>query len=226
MGTVDDDRHVGQLLLDGGDQVLAGHARELEIGHQHVGLERAAQPQPFFGGVGLTDDGDVTGQLEHGDGEEPDVRLVLDNDDTTAAGRRGRDPRPACTRAARGRTRPMQDRTRRRWFENAVLYSLDIATFADGNDDGMGDVLGLIDRLDYLHALGVEALWLAPFLASPNRDNRYDVADHYAIDPQLGDFGDITRLLRECDQRGIRVIVELIVNHTSVDHPWFQEARP
>jgi maltose alpha-D-glucosyltransferase/alpha-amylase len=119
----------------------------------------------------------------------------------------------------------VRDRTRRRWFENAVFYSLDVSTYADGNDDGTGDFVGLIDRLDHLSGLGVDALWLQPFYFSPNRDNRYDVADYFAIDPKLGDFGDVTRFLRECDQRGIRVLIELVVNHTSVDHPWFQEAR-
>jgi maltose alpha-D-glucosyltransferase / alpha-amylase len=119
----------------------------------------------------------------------------------------------------------MRDRARRRWFENTVVYCLDVATFADGNGDGMGDFVGLIDGLDYISGLGINTLWLLPFQRSPNRDNRYDVSDYYAIDPSLGDAGDVTRLLRECEQRGIRVIVELIVNHTSIDHPWFVEAR-
>ena len=119
----------------------------------------------------------------------------------------------------------MRDRSRRRWFENTVVYSLDVATFADGNGDGVGDFVGLIEKLDYLHGLGVTTLWLLPFQRSPNRDNRYDVADYYSVDPELGDMGDLARLLKECEQRGIRVIVELIVNHTSNEHPWFLEAR-
>src|SRR5436190_546792 len=119
----------------------------------------------------------------------------------------------------------VRDRSRRRWFENAAIYCLDVATFADGNGDGVGDFVGLIDRLDYLTGLGIDTLWLLPFMRSPNRDNRYDVSDYFSVDPGLGDLGDVTRVLRECRQRGIRVIADLAVNHTSIDHPWFVDAR-
>jgi maltose alpha-D-glucosyltransferase/alpha-amylase len=111
------------------------------------------------------------------------------------------------------------------WWKNAVIYCLDVELFADGNGDGVGDFPGLTDRVDYLAGLGVTCLWLMPFYPTPNRDNGYDIADYYGVDPRLGSLGDVVELLRTARERGIRVIADLVVNHTSIDHPWFQAAR-
>jgi maltose alpha-D-glucosyltransferase/alpha-amylase len=111
------------------------------------------------------------------------------------------------------------------WYDEAVIYCLDVQLFADSDDDGVGDLRGLIGRLDYLHRLGVTCVWLNPFFPSPGRDDGYDVSDYYAVDPRLGSLGDFAELLHEAANRGIRVIIDLVVNHTSDQHPWFQEAR-
>ncbi|MBV0923650.1 alpha-amylase family protein [Halomicroarcula limicola] len=111
------------------------------------------------------------------------------------------------------------------WYRDAVIYSLDVKTFADGNGDGIGDFVGLRDRLDYLDDLGVTCLWLLPFYPSPWRDNGYDVADYYGIDERLGTMGDFRRFLDEAHDRGMRVLADMVFNHTSTDHPWFQRAR-
>ena len=110
------------------------------------------------------------------------------------------------------------------WFKNAIIYSLDIETFYDGNGDGIGDFSGLITKLDYLSGLGITCIWLLPFYPSPNRDNGYDVTDYYNIDSRLGTLGDFAEFMDKATQLGIRVIVDLVVNHTSVQHPWFIEA--
>lgn len=111
------------------------------------------------------------------------------------------------------------------WYRNAILYSLDVESFMDADGDGVGDFQGLIDRLDYLAGLGVTCLWLLPFYPTPNRDDGYDVADYYGIDPRLGSPGDFVAFVREARGRGMHVLVDLVVNHTSVDHPWFRAAR-
>ncbi len=111
------------------------------------------------------------------------------------------------------------------WYKNAAFYSLDVETFADGNGDGVGDFVGLTDRLDYLHSLGIDVLWLGPFQPSPQRDNGYDVSDHYGVDPRYGSPGDLVEFMHQARRRGIKVVMDLVVNHTSVDHRWFQEAR-
>jgi trehalose synthase len=111
------------------------------------------------------------------------------------------------------------------WWKNAVVYCVDVELFDDGDGDGMGDFAGLTDRVDYLAGLGVTCVWLMPFYPSPNRDNGYDIADFYGVDPRLGSLGDLVEFLRTARERGIRVIADLVVNHTSVDHPWFQAAR-
>jgi trehalose synthase len=111
------------------------------------------------------------------------------------------------------------------WWKNAVFYCLDVETFQDSNGDGIGDFAGLAQRLDYLAGLGVTCLWLMPFYPSPNRDDGYDVTDYYAVDPRLGSLGDFVEFERIARDRGLRVIADLVVNHTSEEHPWFQSAR-
>jgi maltose alpha-D-glucosyltransferase / alpha-amylase len=111
------------------------------------------------------------------------------------------------------------------WYKNAVIYSLDLETFLDADGDGVGDFRGLIERLDYLQYLGVDVIWLAPFQRTPNRDNGYDVSDYYAVDPRHGTAGDFVEFMHEADKRGIKVLIDLVVNHSSDEHPWFQAAR-
>jgi maltose alpha-D-glucosyltransferase / alpha-amylase len=111
------------------------------------------------------------------------------------------------------------------WYKNAVIYSLDLETFLDANGDGVGDFEGLIRRLDYLEYLGVDAVWLAPFQPSPNRDNGYDVADYYGVDPRYGSSGDFVEFMHQAKKKGIKVLIDLVVNHTSNEHPWFAEGR-
>ncbi|MDS0283547.1 alpha-amylase family protein [Haloarcula onubensis] len=111
------------------------------------------------------------------------------------------------------------------WYKNSVLYAVDVGRFDDSDGDGIGDFRGLTRRLNYLSRLGVDCLWLLPFYPSPGRDNGYDVSDYYGIDDRLGTFGDFAEFMDEAETRGIRVIVDLVVNHTSRQHPWFQRAR-
>jgi maltose alpha-D-glucosyltransferase/alpha-amylase len=111
------------------------------------------------------------------------------------------------------------------WYKNAIIYCLSVETFMDSNGDGVGDFEGLTRRLDYLHGLGVTTIWLMPFQASPNRDAGYDVADYYNVDSRFGTLGDFVEFTHGAQQRGMRVLIDLVVNHTSDEHPWFQEAR-
>ncbi len=111
------------------------------------------------------------------------------------------------------------------WYKNAIIYCLDVKTYMDANGDGIGDFEGLSRRLDYLAGLGVTCVWLQPFYPSPNRDNGYDVTDYYSVHPQHGTLGDFVELTNHAESLGIRVIVDLVVNHTSNEHPWFQSAR-
>jgi maltose alpha-D-glucosyltransferase/alpha-amylase len=111
------------------------------------------------------------------------------------------------------------------WYKNAVIYCLSVATYMDANGDGVGDFAGLMRRLDYLHGLGVTAIWLMPFQTSPCRDDGYDISDYYNVDPRYGTLGDFVEFAHGAKQRGIRVIIDLVVNHTSNQHPWFKEAR-
>jgi maltose alpha-D-glucosyltransferase/alpha-amylase len=111
------------------------------------------------------------------------------------------------------------------WYRNAVLYCLDVETFLDADGDGCGDLTGLTERVDYLAGIGISCLWLMPFQPSQQRDDGYDITDFFAIDPRLGTLGDFTELVRTAADRGIRVIADLVVNHTSDQHPWFQRAR-
>ncbi len=111
------------------------------------------------------------------------------------------------------------------WFKNAVIYCLNVATYMDCNGDGIGDFEGLSRRLDYLHALGVTCVWLQPFYCSPNRDNGYDVSDYYGVSPRFGTAGEFVECMNHAQALGMRVVVDLVANHTSDQHPWFQSAR-
>ena len=111
------------------------------------------------------------------------------------------------------------------WWKNAVIYCLDVETFFDDDDDGTGDFAGLTQRVDYLAALGVTCIWLMPFYPSPDRDDGYDVTDFFTVDPRLGTMGDLVEFIRAAKDRGMRVIADFVVNHTSDQHPWFVEAR-
>ena len=111
------------------------------------------------------------------------------------------------------------------WYKNAVIYCLSVATYMDANGDGVGDFQGLMGRLDYLQGMGVTAIWLMPFQPSPCKDDGYDVADYYGVDPRYGTLGDFVEFTQGCRQRGLRVLIDLVVNHTSNEHAWFQEAR-
>ncbi len=112
-----------------------------------------------------------------------------------------------------------------RWYQQAVIYCLDVETFQDSNADGFGDLQGMISRLDYLARLGISTLWLNPIHPTPGRDDGYDITDYYGVDPRLGSVGDFVELVHQCENRGIRVMIDLVVNHTSDEHPWFQSAR-
>jgi maltose alpha-D-glucosyltransferase / alpha-amylase len=111
------------------------------------------------------------------------------------------------------------------WYKNAVIYCLSVGTFMDANGDGIGDFQGLVRRLDYLHGLGITAIWLMPFQPSPYRDDGYDISDYYGVNSRHGTLGDFVEFTHGAEQRGIRVIMDLVVNHTSNRHPWFQQAR-
>jgi maltose alpha-D-glucosyltransferase/alpha-amylase len=112
-----------------------------------------------------------------------------------------------------------------RWYQDAIVYCLDVETYADSNGDGVGDFNGLISRLPHIAGLGFSCIWLLPFYPTPNRDNGYDIADYYGVDPRLGTLGDFVEFTRQAHDRGIRVIIDLVINHTSDQHPWFQQAR-
>ena len=111
------------------------------------------------------------------------------------------------------------------WWKSAVIYCLDVETYLDSNGDGVGDLQGLAARIDYLAQLGVTCLWLMPFYPTPDRDDGYDVTDFYGIDPRLGNHGAFVEMVRTANDRGMRVIVDLVVNHTSDRHPWFLAAK-
>lgn len=111
------------------------------------------------------------------------------------------------------------------WFKNTTIYCLDVDAFQDGNGDGCGDFRGLVDRLEYLSTIGIDTLWLLPVFKSPNRDNGYDVSDYYSTNDQLGDLGDFTEVLSRAEECGMRIILDLPLNHTSDQHPWFLESK-
>ena len=117
------------------------------------------------------------------------------------------------------------DETSDQWWKDAIVYCLDVETFLDSDGDGIGDFRGLIRQIDYLAGLGVTCIWLMPFQPTPNGDDGYDVSDYYNVDERLGTLGDFVDFVRTAGDRGIRVIVDLVFNHTSIEHPWFQQAR-
>ena len=109
-------------------------------------------------------------------------------------------------------------------FKNKVIYQIYPKSFCDSNGDGLGDLRGVTSKLDYLAELGVSCLWLTPFFPSPQRDNGYDVADYRAVDPRFGTMADLEELIREADKRGIGLMLDMVFNHTSTEHAWFQRA--
>ncbi len=111
------------------------------------------------------------------------------------------------------------------WWKGAVVYQIYPRSFKDSNGDGFGDLEGIRSKLDYLQALGVDVLWLSPIYASPQADNGYDIADYYDIDPMFGTLSDFDRLLEGVHERGMRLVMDLVVNHSSDEHPWFVESR-
>src|SRR5437588_3510861 len=111
------------------------------------------------------------------------------------------------------------------WYKDAIIYELHVKTFYDSDGDGMGDFRGLIEKLDFLQELGITAIWLLPFYPSPLRDDGYDIADYYDVNPNYGTVEDFRAFLDAAHQRGLRVITELVINHTSDQNPWFQKAR-
>jgi len=111
------------------------------------------------------------------------------------------------------------------WWANAVVYQIYPRSFQDSNNDGMGDLKGITSRLDYLAGLGVDVLWLSPVFKSPQDDNGYDIADYQDIDPMFGTLADMDELLAEAHKRGLKIIMDLVVNHTSDEHAWFQASR-
>src|SRR5437868_9616287 len=111
------------------------------------------------------------------------------------------------------------------WFKDAIIYELHVKTFHDGNADGIGDFRGLIEKLDYLQELGVTSLWLLPFYPSPLKDDGYDIANYFDVNPHYGTLDDFRAFLDAAHERGLRVITELVINHTSDQNPWFQKSR-
>src|SRR5258706_6244146 len=111
------------------------------------------------------------------------------------------------------------------WFKDAVIYELHVRAFADANNDGVGDFQGLIQKLDYLEDLGVTCIWLLPFFPSPLRDDGYDIADYINVHPSYGTLDDFQAFLAAAHERKLQVMIELVMNHTSDQHPWFQRAR-
>ncbi len=133
----------------------------------------------------------------------------------------GTQPRPR----RRPDRRPSSGDRRRTGTRTRSIYQLHVKAFFDSNDDGIGDFRGLTEKLDYIKDLGVNTIWLLPFYPSPLRDDGYDVADYHNVHPAYGTRADFQQFVREAHRRGLRVITELVVNHTSDQHPWFQAAR-
>jgi maltose alpha-D-glucosyltransferase/alpha-amylase len=124
-----------------------------------------------------------------------------------------------------GKQEDTQAKEKSSWYKHAVIYGLDVGFFQDGNGDGIGDFLGLTSRLDYLQSLGVTCIWLLPFYPSPNRDNGYDITNYYGIDPRMGTFNDFRTFVEKAYTKNIRIIIDLVMQHTSDQHMWFEQAR-
>lgn len=114
---------------------------------------------------------------------------------------------------------------RRQWWKEAVFYQIYPRSFQDSDGDGVGDLNGITRRLDHLQSLGIDVIWLSPHFQSPNADNGYDISDYRAVMPQFGTMDDFDRMLAEIKRRGMRLILDLVVNHSSDEHRWFQESR-
>lgn len=112
-----------------------------------------------------------------------------------------------------------------KWYKNAIFYEIYLRSYKDGNNDGIGDISGLKDKLDYIKALGVDCIWLLPIYPSPRKDDGYDIADYYSIDPVYGTLEEFKELVNLVHRKGMRIVMDLVVNHTSDQHPWFQSAR-
>jgi len=110
------------------------------------------------------------------------------------------------------------------WYKDAIIYELHVKAFYDKNNDGIGDFQGLTEKLDYLQDLGINTIWLLPFFVSPLKDDGYDIADYYKINPDYGTMRDFKTFIKECKKRNIKIIIELVVNHVSDQHFWFQDA--
>src|SRR5437870_4472078 len=132
---------------------------------------------------------------------------------------------PAIVTAERTMSAPSAGLDDPLWYKDAIIYEAHVRSFFDSNNDGLGDLQGLTLKLDYLHSLGITCLWLLPFFPSPLRDDGYDISDYLNIHPQYGTLGDFRAFVQAAHDRHIRVLIELVVNHTSDQHPWFQRAR-
>ena len=111
------------------------------------------------------------------------------------------------------------------WWQETTIYQIYPRSFMDSNGDGIGDLPGIISRLDYIQDLGFESIWLSPFFSSPQQDFGYDVSDYYAVAPEYGSLADVEELINAVHSRGMRVLFDLVMNHTSAEHPWFRESR-
>ena len=132
---------------------------------------------------------------------------------------------PASDSKTESKTNPGIDRSNLLWYKDAIIYQVHVRAFYDSNDDGIGDFQGLIQKLDYLSSLGVTAIWIMPFYPSPLRDDGYDIADYTTVNPSYGTLEDFQQVVAEAHKRNIRVITELVINHTSDQHEWFQKSR-
>lgn len=112
-----------------------------------------------------------------------------------------------------------------KWYRNSIIYNLDVDIFKDSDGDGIGDFKGLIEKMPYLDALGIEVIWLSPFQPSPDKDDGYDISNYYGIDPRLGKMSDFDDFLLEAKKRNIKVVMDMVLNHTSIEHPWYKQAR-
>ncbi len=118
----------------------------------------------------------------------------------------------------------MKKKSNNLWYKDAIIYQLHVQSYFDSNDDGIGDFKGLVQKLDYLKSLGVTALWLLPFYPSPLKDGGYDISDYTGIHPSYGTLADFRKFIREAHSRDLKVITELVLNHTSSQHKWFRKA--